>query len=200
MVNKIDWDTILVQSLDGASVISEEDLKKSLSRGVKRERSRYATPAELVRVVKKFVTSGVLALVTTDLDTKFQKGTRNFKVDLSKLGQQKNPKKTEATTAKKKDEEKTLKVREIRLRTNKFTAPQLRQILPGKIENFGEAEGYSVFGIQLDSESAKIFLAEIAPKLKRGEDMFDSRTTPETEKLQRIVWKMSDFCNKNGDR
>lgn len=198
MVNKIDWDKILVQSLDGASVISEEDLKRSLSRGVKRERSRYATPAELVRVVKKFVASGVLALVTPDLDTKFQKGTRNFKVDLSKLGQQKNPKKTEVKSAKKKDE--TLKVREIRLRTNKFTAPQLRQILPGKIENFGEAEGYSVFGIQLDSESAKIFLAEIAPKLKRGEDMFDSRTTPETEKLQRIVWKMSDFCNKNGDR
>lgn len=196
MVNKIDWDTILVQSLDGASVISEEDLKRSLSRGVKRERSRYATPAELVRVVKKFVTSGVLALVTPDLDTKFQKGTRNFKVDLSKLGQQKNPKKTEVKSAKKKEET----LREIRLRTNKFTAPQLRQILPGKIENFGEAEGYSVFGIQLDSESAKIFLAEIAPKLKRGEDMFDSRTTPETEKLQRIVWKMSDFCNKNGDR
>lgn len=198
MINKIDWDTILVKSLDGASNITEEDLKRSLSRGVKQERSRYATPAELVRVTKKYVASGVLALVTPDLDTKFQKGTRNFKVDLSKLGQQKNPKKTEATTAKKKDE--TLKVREIRLRTNKFTAPQLRQILPGKIENFGEAEGYSVFGIQLDSESAKIFLAEIAPKLKRGEDMFDSRTTPETEKLQRIVWKMSDFCNKNGDR
>ena len=196
MVNKIDWDKILVSSLDGASVISEEDLKRSLSRGVKRERSRYATPAELVRVVKKYVASGVLALVTPDLDTKFQKGTRNFKVDLSKLGQQKNPKKTEVKSAKKKEET----LREIRLRTNKFTAPQLRQILPGKIENFGEAEGYSVFGIQLDSESAKIFLAEIAPKLKRGEDMFDSRTTPETEKLQRIVWKMSDFCNKNGDR
>lgn len=198
MVNKIDWDTILVKSLNGSSVISEEELKRSLSREVKRERSRYATPAELVRVTKKFVAAGVLSLTTPDLDTLFQKGTRNFKVDLSKIGQQKNSKKkAEVEPVKKKDE--TLKVREVRLKTNKFSALQLRQILPGKVEDFGEAGGYSVFGIQLDSESAKVFLAEIAPKLKRGEDMFDSRTTPETEKLQRIVWRMSDFCNK-GDQ
>lgn len=198
MINKIDWDTILVKSLNGSSVISEEELKRSLSREVKRERSRYATPAELVRVTKKFVSAGVLSLTTPDLDTLFQKGTRNFRVDLSKIGQQKNSKKTEVVASKKKDE--TLKVREVRLKTNKFSATQLRQILPGKIEDFGEAGGYSVFGIQLDSESAKVFLAEIAPKLKRGEDMFDSRATSETEKLQRIVWKMSDFCNKSGDQ
>lgn len=198
MVNKIDWDTILVKSLNGSEVISEEELKRSLSCEVKRERSRYATPAELVRVTKKFVAAGVLSLTTPDLDTLFQKGTRNFKVDLSKIGQQKNSKKAEVKSAEKKDE--TLKVREVRLKTNKFTALQLRQILPGKVEDFGEAGGYSVFGIQLDSESAKVFLAEIAPKLKRGEDMFDSRATPETEELQKKFWRMSDFCSKNGDR
>lgn len=188
---RIDWEAIFRRSINDSAMITEVELLKNLRREFKLERGRYANPAELVELTKKLIQRGVLTLTTPELDDSWQEGTKKFVIDISKLDHPntKPAKKTTAAVTTKKEE----KVRTIRLKTNKFNLTDLHRIF-GKVENFGEDDkGFSVYSIQLNESGARSFLTEIAPKLVRGEDVFDLET-PDT--FQRNIWKMSDYCKK----
>lgn len=190
---RIDWESIFRRSVNAAEMITEIKLLKNLRREFKLERGRYANPAELVELTKKLIQRGVLTLTTPELDDSWQEGTKKFVVDISKLDHP-NPKPAKTKKEKAVITKQEEKVRTIRLKTNKFSLIDLHRIF-GKVENFGEDDkGFSVYSIQLNESGARSFLTEIAPKLVRGEDMFDLETTPDA--FQRNIWKMSDYCKK----